>query len=178
MTTLQLTPPEKATGPLAELYQSIEAAFGGVPEGLQLFGVSPTLLQAQWQLLGYFGQHPHLSPAFLAMLRYILSEEGHCKFCIGFNEALLINAGFSKDDLLKARKNPLESPLPARDNALLAFVLRAVKDPHSVGKEAVEDLKKQDWTEQDIFDATAHGAQHQAVDTLFETFDVAPYTTA
>ncbi len=178
MTTLHLTAPKDAQGELAELYAAIEQSFGAVPEGLQLFGVSPKLLQIQLQVLGYFGQHPRLSANFLALLRYILSEDGHCQFCIGFNQSLLLNAGLSAEAIARARNKPLEGPLEARENRLLDYVLRAVRNPHGVKDSEVDDLRALGWTDQDIFDAVAHGAQHTAVDILFETFRVAPMPTA
>jgi len=174
MTTLTLTPPSEATGELAELYAAIEKSFGGVPEGLQLFGVSPKLLAIQMQLLGYFGQHPRLSANFLALLRYILSEDGHCQFCIGFNQSLLVNAGISPEAIQKALENPRNGPLAERENLLLDYVVRAVRNPHAVKDAEVDQLRQEGWTDQDIFDAVALGAQHTAVDILFETFRVAP----
>ncbi|MDA8247376.1 hypothetical protein [Acidithiobacillus sp.] len=178
MTVLKLTAPQEAQGELAEIYGEIEKAFGGVPEGLQLFGVSPTLLRSQWRNLGYFSQHPHLSANFLALLRYILSEDGKCQFCIGFNEALLLNAGFSKEAIASARRDPAHGPLSEQENALLNYVLKAVRDPHSVSEADAARLRDLGWTDQDLFDAVAHGAQHHAVDILFETFRVAPYQPA
>ncbi len=178
MTTLALTSPSEATGELAELYAAIEKSFGGVPEGLQLFGVSPKLLAIQMQLLGYFGQHPRLSGNFLALLRYILSEDGHCQFCIGFNQSLLVNAGIQPEAIQQAVQNPLKGPLAERENILLDYAVRAVRNPHGVQDTEVAQLRKQGWTDQDIFDAVAHGAQHSAVDILFETFRVAPFTAA
>jgi alkylhydroperoxidase family enzyme len=175
MALLQLTPPQTAQGELAELYEQITQAFGGVPEGLQLFGVSPALLRSQWQNLQYFGQHPRISANFFALLRYILSEEGHCSFCIGFNEALLLNAGFSKEVISAARANPAQGPLSAPENALLDYTLKAIHNPHSVGEADITALRAQGWSDQDLFDAVAHGAQHQAIDILFETFRVAPF---
>ncbi|PKY11470.1 hypothetical protein B1757_04450 [Acidithiobacillus marinus] len=178
MTTLTLTSPSEATGELAELYAAIEKSFGGVPEGLQLFGVSPKLLAIQMQLLGYFGQHPRLSANFLALLRYVLSEDGHCQFCIGFNQSLLVNAGIAPEAIQQALKNPRNGPLEDRENQLLDYVLRAVRNPHSVEDAEVDQLRKLGWTDQDIFDAVAHGAQHSAVDILFETFRVAPFSAS
>ena len=178
MATLHLTDPKDAQGELAELYAAITQSFGGVPEGLQLFGVSPKLLQIQMQILGYFGQHPRLSANFLAMLRYILSEDGNCQFCIGFNKSLLLNAGFSAEAIAKAREHPLEGPLEKRENHLLDYVLRAVRNPHSVKNEEIAALRALDWSDQDIFDAVAHGAQHTAIDIIFETFRVAPMPAA
>ncbi|MEY2342122.1 carboxymuconolactone decarboxylase family protein [Acidithiobacillus sp. IBUN Pt1247-S3] len=173
MTTLHLTAPADAQGELAELYANIQQAFGGVPEGLQLFGVSPKLLQIQMQLLGYFGQHPRLSPNFLALLRYILSEDGHCQFCIGFNRGLLLNAGISDSAIANALKDPRHGPLSDAENQLLDYAVRAVRNPRAVEDQEITALHQLGWTDQDIFDAVAHGAQHTAVDILFETFRVA-----
>ncbi|WP_291521612.1 hypothetical protein [Acidithiobacillus sp.] len=174
MTTLTLTKPQSAQGELAELYAAIEKSFGSVPEGLQLFGVSPKLLQIQMQALGYFGQHPSLSGNFLALLRYILSEDGGCQFCIGFNQGLLLNAGLSAESIARALQNPLNAPLHDKENRLLDYVVRAVRNPHGVQDAEIDGLRKLGWTDQDIFDAVAHGAQHTAIDIIFETFRVAP----
>lgn len=175
MVDLTLTTPQNADGQLAELYKVIQDNFGGVPEGLQLFGVSPTLLNIQLQSLQYFSQHKTISQNFFAMLRYILSEHGKCEFCIGFNKALLIEAGFTDQQIDQALSDPSNGPLSEKENALLDYVLRAIQNPHGVSEKDVKNLKMMGWSDSEIFDATIHGAQHVAIDTIFETFGIAPY---
>ncbi len=89
------------------------------------------------QYLVYFHQHPLLSANFLALLRYILSEDGHCRFCIGFSESLLLNAGMSRENLQAALQDPRNGPLESRENTLLEYVIRAVRHPHAQGSAKV-----------------------------------------
>lgn len=149
--TAGFDPPEDARGELADLYQSILQNFGSVPEGLQLFGVSPGLL------------------------RYILSLEGGCGFCTGCNAMLLLNAGITEDALEKVRQDPLQGPMEARENALHGPCAPGCPGPALRGTGRGDGLRRLGWADQDIFDAVAHRAQHTAVDILFETFRVAPY---
>ena len=48
MSLLELTPPEKAQGKLAELYAESEQWFGAVPNNVRMLGVSPAVLENQF----------------------------------------------------------------------------------------------------------------------------------
>ena len=78
------------------------------------------------------------------------------------------------DTIQKALENLRNGPLAERENLLLDYVVRAVRNPHGVKDAEIDQLRQEGWTDQDIFEAVAHGAQHTAVDILFETFRVAP----
>jgi len=54
MSLLELTPPEKAQGRLAELYAESEQWFGAVPDNVRMLGVSPAVLENQFDFAKYF----------------------------------------------------------------------------------------------------------------------------
>ena len=173
MSSLSTIAPQAATGPVAEIYQQMEQALGRVPNALQLFSVSPTALELQWRQLGYYFPHPTLGFPLLATLRLLISQDSDCRYCIGMNEAMLIQrAGFTPEQIAAAKGDPAEAPLPEKDKALLLAALKATRAPKSVSTEELDALRTLGWTDQDIFDAVNHAAQHAAIDILFNTFKV------
>jgi alkylhydroperoxidase family enzyme len=71
-----------------------------------------------------------------------------------------------------AKADPEKAPLNEKEKALLVFVLKATKDPHSVDAGQIAALKKLGWAERDIFDALAHGARAVATNIIFDAFKV------
>ncbi|AEM48619.1 hypothetical protein Acife_2529 [Acidithiobacillus ferrivorans SS3] len=165
--------PEKATGKTAKIYQEIEAAFGRVPAVLQVQGWSEAALSQQWESIKYYRNHPHLSPALTATIRMLVSQANHCDYCVGFNEALLIDQfGQSPDDVSATKKNPEATPLPEREKAILLLTLKAVQTPAAVSQTDMDRLIAMGWSEGDIMDAVIHGARNQMIDVIMNTFKI------
>ncbi|MBF0556080.1 MAG: hypothetical protein HQK96_16265 [Nitrospirae bacterium] len=88
------------------------------------------------------------------------------------NKNRLIQSGIGIDVLNETIKDPRKAPLPENEKALLLFVLKAVKNPHSVVGGDVEELLKLGWSDRDILDALVQGANMVAADILIDTFKV------
>lgn len=162
--------PENAQGQVKDIYAQIENAFGSVPNALQIYSSSPALLARQWQNIGYFMQHPTLSFTLLAMIRMLVSEKTHCEYCVGFNEAMLINmGGLTLEQVTATKANPQNAPLPEKDLAMLLFVLKATSDPDSVSAADIGGLKSLGWNDGEILDGLSHGAYMLAGDMVFNT---------
>ncbi len=173
MNMISTVSPGQATGSVAQVYGQIEQAFGGVPNGMQLFSASPVLLEQNWQQLGYYMQHPRLSFPLLAFIRMLVSQRHECEYCIGMNESLLVNmGGFALEDVLAARRNPADAPLPEKDKAMLLAVLKTVEAPKALGKSDLDQLRVLGWEDGDILDAVYHGARNVAADIMFNAFKV------
>ena len=171
MSLLATVNPENATGNVANVYQEMTAAFGGVPNVFQIQSTSPALLQSQWNMIGFYMNHPTLKSDLLALIRMFVSQEHQCEYCIGFNAGMLINHfQYSPEQIQAAQQDPNAAPLDDKDKAMLLFVLKAVKDPHSTDKSDIDALKAQGWSDQDIYEGVAHGSMSMHMDTLFNTF--------
>jgi uncharacterized peroxidase-related enzyme len=173
MSILSTVAPQQATGQVAQIYSQVEQAFGRLPNAMKLYSVSPDTLAMQWQHIGYYFQHPSLSFPLLAAIRMLVSQDNDCGYCIGMNEAMLIErAGFTPEQTAAAKRNPADTPLPEKDKALLLFVLRSTKTPKAVTAGDLDALRRLGWTDRDIFDAVNHGARNVAADIIFNTFKI------
>lgn len=173
MNMISMVTPGQASGNVAQVYGQIEQAFGRVPNGMRLFSSSPALLEQQWQQLGYYMQHPHLSFPLLAFIRMLVSQRQDCEYCVGMNESMLVNmAGIAVEDVLAAKRNPAAAPLPEKEKAMLLAVLKAVETPKALDSSDFNRLRSLGWEDGDILDAINHGARNVAIDIMFNAFKI------
>jgi alkylhydroperoxidase family enzyme len=172
MSLIPTIPPEKAEGKLAELYAEVEQIFGRVPNNVRTLGISPAILENQLQLIGYYMEHPALKPPLLAMIRMLVSKACKSPYCQNLNTGLLMQAGFTREQIEAAKADPKQAPLPDKEKALLLFVLKATDNPHSVVQADMDHLRSLGWTDLDIFDAVAHGARMVGTNIIFDTFKI------
>jgi len=173
MPLIHTVSPDQAQGRVKEIYDQVTAAFGHIPNAMQIWSSSPELLAKQWQSIGYYMQHPTLSFPLLAMMRMLVSQNTHCEYCVGFNESMLINvAKLTLEQVNEAKRNPASAPLPEKDKAMLLFVLKATRDSNSVKAEDLAALKTLGWNDGEILDGLNHGASMLASDVIFNTFQI------
>jgi AhpD family alkylhydroperoxidase len=173
MSLLATVSPETAQGKVAEVYGNIKKVFGRVPNGMQAYSPSATLLEQQWGALSYYLQHPHLSFTLLAAIRMLVSQENKCDYCIGMNAGLLINmAGWTVEQVSATKRDANNAPLSAKEKAMLLFVLKSVNDRQRVSRADIDVLTQLGWDETDVLDAVAQGARNVAVDIIFNTFQI------
>lgn len=173
MPLIQILSPQNADDKSAEIYRQIEAMLGRVPAPMQLLGLSPALLENQWQNLGYYFKHPTLSFPLLACIRLAVSTDHQCEYCIGMNAGMLMNmAGFTAEQVAAVKQDPDSLPLPEKERAMLGFAVRATRAPHEINATDIQSLKALGWEERDILDATNHAARNLAADIVLNTFKV------
>ncbi len=173
MSLIQTVSPANATGEIAAVYSALQARMGFVPNGLQLRSASPALLKLQMEGLGYFMQHPSLSMPLLACIRMLVSQKTDCAYCVDLNGGMLINMmGWTPDQVAATRADPAAANLPAREVAMLKFVLKGVADSLSITAADLDALRALDWSDRDILDGLYHGANMVAGDILLNAFKV------
>ncbi len=170
MPILKVVPPEEAQGKVKEGYDMF-AQFGMVPAPFQMYSPSPELVGMRTAGIGYFMSHPNLNPALLALIRMLIAEEMKYYYCISLNTQILKSVGILDEDAAaKVLADPASAPLEEKDKAMLLFVLKAVKTPEEVTAEDMQALRDLGWSETDIVDATAHGANMVTDGILFKAF--------
>lgn len=173
MSILQTVTPEAATGEVAEIYAQIKNAWGHVPAAIQVFSANPFLLRHQWEYYGSVMQHPTLSMPLTACIRMLVSQAGHCDYCIDMNAGLLINlAGWTPEQVAATRADFNDSPLSAREKTLLGLVLKAACDSSRVSSADLDAARTAGWSDGDILDAVNHGARMVAGDIVINGFKV------
>jgi alkylhydroperoxidase family enzyme len=164
---------------LAEDKEKIEAIFamveehlGFVPDGLKLYSISPPLLEAFMGSVGYFLAHPELSQELLAMIRYLVSAEAGCRFCIDFNASILVNQGKSMKQLQATQADVSQAPLKEEEKVLLTIALAAINHPEGVTKEDLDVAYEQGYSARNVFDVVAIAANNKAFTYVLRTFKI------
>ena len=169
---LQPTPPAAEAMRVETILNGVKERFGFVPDGLRLYGLSPTLLENFLAGVGYFMNHPRLEQQLLAMIRYLGSVRVECPFCIDFNEAYLAQLGADLDQVRASRGDIDKAPVSAAALPLLRLALKGLDNPDAVNEADLDAVRKHGWSDSDMFDVVAVAAQNRAFTTLLKTFKV------
>lgn len=173
MPLIKTITPEAATGELAELYAQILAIRGRVPNSSQIWSISPELYKQQLSFINYYVTHKTLSTSLLASIRMLISSATDCQYCIDFNKAMLINlCGWQLEDVAHLAATRQSPKLSEKENKLLTFVLKSVKNCKKADVADLDELRAVGWDDADILDAVQHGARMAAIDIILNTFDV------
>jgi alkylhydroperoxidase family enzyme len=165
-------PPVGEEARVDAVFGAIRSKLGFVPDGLRLYSFSPPLLENFVGNIGYFNSGERLSPALMAMIRYLVSWNSKCQFCIDLNEGFLANMGVNLDSVRAARSNAEAAPVQHRERPLLNIALKSVLDPDGVSAADVEAARAQGWSERDVFDVVAQAAANRAFSQVLRTFKV------
>ena len=83
---------------------------------------------------------------------------------------MLKKQGVSDEDIEEMIKDPLKAPLEEKDQAMLVFVMKAIKSPDAVKKQDMDHLHDMGWPDRDILDALVHGTNMVGSSILMKTF--------
>jgi hypothetical protein len=128
-----------------------------IPKPMEMISASPGLFEQGVRRIQYFAQHPTLSFALLAHIRYLAAHTLDYSFCMDFNKFVLKKQGLTDEDFLRMEKDPSQSLLEENESAMLAFVIKSIKDPSSVTSEDIGALRELGWNDRDMVDALAQG---------------------
>ena len=173
MTLLNTVTPEEATGKVGELYRTFQDTIGFIPNAFSAMSVSPEILEQHWAYIGYYLNHPTLSPRLTAMIRLLVSQQAQCDYCINLNTALLIKeAGLTPEQITAMKADPAAAPVDEKEKALLLFVLKGTADPHGITEADIQPLRELGYSDSDIHDALNHGARQVSLDIMLNAFKV------
>lgn len=151
---------------------AIEEHLGFVPDGLRLYSISPPLLEAFVANISYFRGGSPLSPVLTTMIRYLVSAEAGCQFCIDLNEGFLAHLGVDLGQARQARTNPELAPIAERERPLLKLALKTVDSPDEIGLDDMQAARAQGWGDREIFDTVVQAANNRAFNYILRTFKV------
>jgi uncharacterized peroxidase-related enzyme len=173
MPVIATASPDNATGKVAETYSNITSTIGFVPNAMKIYSSSPVLLENIWSQISFYMKHPTLSFPLLAAIRMLVSSKQDCEYCVGFNQAMLVNhAGWPQEQVSAAMKDPASAPFAEKDKALLLYVLDALAAPKKLEKARIDALHELGWSDSEILEAVHHAAQNVAEDMVFNTFRI------
>lgn len=158
MALINTISPEQAEGKMKEAFDMFIENLGVIPAPLKMMSASPAIFDQQLQKIHYYTNHPTLSFALLSHIRYLVAHNLSYRFCMDFNKLILEKQGLEEEDIKQIEADPTRSLLEEKESAMLAFVVKAVKEPSSVKAGEIKQLKEMGWEDKDLLDALAHGA--------------------
>jgi hypothetical protein len=171
MSLLNTVTPQEAQGKVKEVYGMFEQLNIPVPLPLQMMSVSPDYLAIQGQMIGYYMNHPVLSPSLLTHIRLLAAHEENYTYCIQLNQQVLkAKMGLSDAQIAAVTDDPDKTALNPEEKALLLFVRKTLRDPATTTREDMENLRALGWSDRDIFDATLMGMHMLDMGMMFKAF--------
>ena len=164
--------PAGEEGRVAAVLDAVEKHLGFVPDGLRLYSLSPPLLEAFVGNVSYFRGGTRLSPILTSMIRYLVSWQADCRFCVDLNGGFRSALGANLDAVRVARANPEAALIEESERPLLRLALKAVDEPHNVRQADLDAAQAQGWSDRDIFDAVVQAASNRAFNLVLRTFKV------
>lgn len=146
-------PPEDATGPLAEAYQSQLKKIGRVTELTQIGSLYPDLVAARLHLYAVVDATPSDVPdhvrRVVALLTSVLNG---CLFCTAGHTEKLAEAGYA--ELAQAIKSDPAGVTTGdtRVDAAISYTRKLVTDPRHIAEDDVATLRDAGWSDLDILD--------------------------
>ena len=155
---------------VAGVLAAVEDHIGFVPDGLRLYSFSPPLLETFVGNISYFNGGTELAPTLMAMIRYLVSWQAECHYCIDLNEGFLVNMGLDIDEVRAARAHPETAPLAENEIPLLLLALKSVNSPEKVNEQDIASVRKIGWSDRDIFDVVVQAANNRSFNLILSTF--------
>ena len=171
MPLLNTVAPQEAHGKVKEVYGIFEQLNIPVPLPLQMMSVSPDYLAIQGQIIGYYMNHPVLSPSLLTHIRLLAAHEENYTYCIRLNEQILrTKMGLTDEQIAAVTEDTEKTALTDEEKALLSFVRKTLRDPASTAREDVENLRGLGWGDREIFDAMLMAMHMLDMGMMFKAF--------
>ncbi len=172
MARIKTIRPEDAEGVIKQGYDMFIEHIGIIPRPMEMMSASPALFETQLKRIDYFSNHPNLSFALLAHIRYLAAHSLSYSFCMDFNGHVLKKLGLEDADIKKMEADPLDSMLESHEQRMLDFVIRSIKSPSSITDNDITNLKELGWTDQDMVDALSQGVSMIDHSIMMEVFQM------
>ncbi len=160
--------PEQAQDELAEFFETVQSAFGVVPDPLKVFAHHPAASKAVFEGFAASMAQSSLSPPFFAWVRYLVAKRSDCPYCVDVNAGMLIEMGVSQAVLAAALDDPANATLDDKEKALLLACLDVVHG--RLDKDGIDRLKALGLTDADLVAGLHHAVHSHAADLLINAF--------
>lgn len=150
---IELVPVGKATGLRKALYEELERVRGKgrVSNLFKAYSAFPELGMANLRRLMALLGEGSLSVKFKEAVMTALAEINRCDYCVSFHATALRGAGASDAEVEAALNfDPKGIGLPAKEQALFEYALKANGDPHAMTRQDIEALRVHGVTDGEI----------------------------
>ena len=151
MNNIQPIDPTRATGKTKQLFDTMKAKMGMIPNALRIIGNSPAALEGYLSLGDAVGESV-LSPKTREQIFLAISEENGCSYCLSVHSQTSRRAGLSKDDILHARQG---TGTDKKADSAVKFARKVSEERGKVDAFDLADVRKVGFTDAEIVEIVA-----------------------
>lgn len=151
MSRIPLTQPADASGALKNVYETVRARFGAVPNGVKALGASPSVLRGYLEFAEAIGQGS-LSRPERERLALLTAQHNECGYCLSAHTLAGRSAGLGDGELVASRQGWATDPRAA---ALLAFAAAVLEHRGNVLESDLADARAAGLTDAELVEVVA-----------------------
>jgi len=158
----ETAPPEVASV-YAEIKQVLQIPF--IPNGIKVAAVSPMVLRLYWAMYRDFTLQTSLPQSLISMILYTIAQRNQCEYCSATNELTCRTLGVD-EETLQALVNDLGNVSPEHLQAIIAFAVKAAKEPKNLNAEDYDQLRDHGLSDAELVEIVFLAAIGNFNDTL------------
>jgi len=151
MQRVQSTQPEQARGRTRELLDTVQQAFGMIPNAAKVMANSPAVLESFLAFSTAMGG-AKIGTRLHNQVKLTTSETNSCDYCTSILNAVAPSAGLSAADILAGRRGNSEDP---RIKAALAFASDVLENRGKVSNRQLAAVREAEYGDSEIVEIVA-----------------------
>lgn len=166
------TPPETASGPVAELYERETARSGYLPEYVQAFSPNPEAYEA-W--LGVFrSARDQMDPRRFELVTLVAAQALRSTNCSIAHGKRLRDRFYPYEQVVQIAKDRHHAGLDETDVAVMDFAAAVAASPSEIEQADVDRLKSLGLSDRDVFDIVLSVGVRAMFATVVEALGAPP----
>jgi len=146
-------PKEKAAAEIRDIFETMEAKYGRVPNIFGAMGHRPSVLKTFLPFYGAVTQEGNIEPRYKELAYLKTSMLNGCQYCSRAHIAAAKKAGISEEEIEALQFYQGSDLFDEKDKATLLYAERITRGAAGIREGTLEDLKKY-YTEDQIVELT------------------------
>lgn len=156
---ISAVPYSESSGELRVHYDRQARALGEPAEMTMAGSLYPDVVGARLDLYAVTGRCPScLSARQRNLIRFVTSALNQSQHCMSQQRIKLRSSGLSDNEIAALAKDPLSVGLPQADAAVVAYTVKLTRNPGSVTRADIDELRTAGFDDLDILDINSQCA--------------------
>ncbi len=143
--------PETAQGATRELFQTVQQAFGMIPNATKVMGHSPAVLESFLVFSQAMGK-AQIGPKLHTQIKLAVSESNDCLYCTSILSAVGPSVGLTPTEILQSRARSAEEN---RTKAALNFAYAVLENHGKIDPEDLQSVRDAGFTDAELVEIIA-----------------------
>jgi len=162
----------EAEGKLREFYEAEQKSSGYVPDYLKVFSLRPDVLETWRAFQGSIRKNLRLRRYELVTLAAAMALK--CRYCLLAHGTILIQNGFSVDQLRLILTNFKDAGLEHAEVAMMKFAQKIILNANEITRRDIEVLRALNLEDVEILDITLTATMRSFASKTFDALGAGP----